>query len=149
MATHLKRNILLIITAALVLLVLISYLVVFFRSPSDSFLFPAQKEPANCYMEASAHGWLFIDNDCLRLKPVWFLGKGYLLIWPHGYSAEVIDGKLHVLDESGEPVAKVGDRVTIGGGEVPKAFAEELVGTEFPDSAVGNYFVTSGIGADN
>lgn len=40
------------------------------------------------------------------------------VIWPYGYSARDDGGRLAVLDATGTVVAREGDRVAIGGGEI-------------------------------
>jgi len=40
----------------------------------------------------------------------------WLLLWPEGYTAQLVDGQLEVLDESGEVVAREGERLRVGGG---------------------------------
>jgi hypothetical protein len=40
------------------------------------------------------------------------------VIWPYGYSARDDGGRLAVLDSTGTVVAREGDRVAIGGGEI-------------------------------
>jgi hypothetical protein len=45
-------------------------------------------------------------------------GLVHVVVWPNGYSARADAGRLVVLDGSGDVVARVGDRVSIGGGEV-------------------------------
>ncbi len=40
------------------------------------------------------------------------------VIWPYGYSARDDGGRLSVLDSTGTVVAREGDRIAIGGGEI-------------------------------
>jgi len=41
------------------------------------------------------------------------------IVWPYGYVATEVDGVVTVFDGNGEPVARVGDELELGGGEVP------------------------------
>jgi len=49
----------------------------------------------------------------------------YLLIWPHGYTMEFIDGKLMVIDEMGSIIATEGDELTLSGGGIPHSWESE------------------------
>ncbi len=75
--------------------------------------FPTQKEPATSYMAALLSDKpeeLIIKDGCLR-------AGGYLLVWPYGFSLTTDkDGIFQVIDSTGQPVARVGDKVRIGGG---------------------------------
>jgi len=75
--------------------------------------FPTQKEPATSYMVALLSDKpeeLIIKDGCLR-------AGGYLLVWPYGFSLSTDkDGIFQVIDNKGQPVARVGDKVRIGGG---------------------------------
>ncbi|MFZ2411344.1 MAG: S-layer protein domain-containing protein [Candidatus Methanoperedens sp.] len=52
---------------------------------------------------------LIIKDGCLR-------AGGYLLVWPYGFSLSTDkDGIFQVIDSTGQPVARVGDKVRIGG----------------------------------
>lgn len=44
---------------------------------------------------------------------------GYLLIWPPNYTWNLEHDTIQILDGTGQVIARVGDKVQIGGGEVP------------------------------
>ncbi len=75
--------------------------------------FPTQKEPATSYMAALLSDKpeeLIINDGCLR-------AGGYLLVWPYNFSLSTDkDGVLQIINSTGQPVARVGDKVRIGGG---------------------------------
>ena len=50
------------------------------------------------------------------------------VIWPFGYAAAQVDGRLALLDERGLPVAAVGDPVRLTGGETSSNGAWETCG---------------------
>ncbi|MCD4670284.1 MAG: hypothetical protein K8S14_07550 [Actinomycetia bacterium] len=83
------------------------------KSSSSVPFFPTQKEPATSYMEALLSDKpeeLIIRDGCLR-------AGGYLLVWPYGFSLSTDkDGIFQVIDSTGQPVARVGDKVRISGG---------------------------------
>jgi hypothetical protein len=43
-------------------------------------------------------------------------GTRIVVVWPHGWAAVDADGSRTLLNDRGEPVARVGDEVGIGGG---------------------------------
>jgi hypothetical protein len=44
-------------------------------------------------------------------------GTSIVVVWPHGWAAMDQDGMRILLNDRGDPVARVGDRVEIGGGQ--------------------------------
>ena len=78
-------------------------------------LFAVQSKPSEFRMTALLEGVLVLDdNGCLRIKNY----EEYLPVWPHGFS--LVEENLTVLDSSGRAVARVGERVKLGGGECPE-----------------------------
>lgn len=104
---------------------------------------PVQKEydPSYIYPTALLEGKLVLDNSNLRLKPFW--GKGDLPIWPYGYSLRITDKQIEVIDNDGQLVARVGDKIKVGGGEVPAEIVEEYIGRQLPDDCEGPYWLVS------
>jgi len=80
--------------------------------------FPLQDKPdgERAVMEALASGTLIFVNNCIRISGP--QGTSHMLIWPPDYSLKTENGTVEIINEAGEVVAKVGDRVQIGGGEV-------------------------------
>ncbi len=77
--------------------------------------FPVQKNPTDECMDAELSDKpeeLVLEDGCLR-------AGGYLLIWPYNFSLSTKDGVIHVIDDTGQPIARVGDKLTMGGGESP------------------------------
>jgi hypothetical protein len=66
-------------------------------------------------VQAYGGGKLVLDEQgCLRLNP-----GGDVVVWPHDHSADVdARGRVRIRDGKGRVVAKVGDNVAVGGGEV-------------------------------
>ena len=120
----------------------------FTTTPPAPF-FPVQKEPdpSNIYPEALAEGKLVLDNSYLRLKPSWgkgdVWGKGELLIWRYGYSLRIEGKEIQIIDNDGQLVARVGDKIKVGGGEVPVEIVEKYIGQQLPDDCTGPYWLVS------
>jgi hypothetical protein len=111
--------------------------------------FPVQKEPDPSYIypAALAEGKLVLDNSNLRLKPSWGKGdvwsKGELLVWPYGYSLRINGKQIQIIDNDGQLVARVGDKIKVGGGEVPAEIVEIYTGKRPPDECPGPYWLVS------
>ena len=129
------------------MLLALPFLTVACHNTSSSPLFPVQlekyaKEP---YPTALGRGWLALDDNCLRLKPFYFFGKGVLLIWPYGYSLETESKEIRILDNDGRVVARVGHWIKVGGGEVPLEIVEKYIGKPLSDNCTGPYWLVSGV----
>lgn len=75
-------------------------------------------------MDALFEGILTLENGCLRLQDG--ADEGYAAIWPFGFSFRAEGDEVDTLDGEGESVARVGERILVGGGELPGVTAEEL-----------------------
>lgn len=110
------------------------------NTPSLTPFFPVQKSGLD-QMLSLAEGKLVLDNGYLRLKR--FFGKGDLLIWPYGYSLRIEGKEIQAIDSDGQVVARVGDRIKVGGGEVPAEIVEKYIGQPLPDNCTGPYWIVS------
>ena len=112
-------------------------------SESDIY-FPTLEEPANAYMDALTEGKLILNGKYILLKAGFlFFTEDMLLLWPYGYSVEVEKGNIHILDDNRDIVARVGDHVKMGGGQIPVSHLETLIGESLPDSWEGNCWMVS------
>jgi hypothetical protein len=95
-------------------------------SPTDSsgLFFPTQEptEGPRAVMEALTSGKLVVEKGCLLLSHE--DGSTDLPVWPPGFELSTKGGEIRVLDEAGRVVARVGDQVRMGGGQV--AVSERL-----------------------
>jgi hypothetical protein len=103
--------------------------------------FPVQKEVPNAMLQALLQGELVVENGCLRVS-------GNLILWPYGYSVQTEDGETLVLNAEGRAVARVGDFVQLGGGEIPAFSAEARTGTALPEGCAGPYWLTGEVVGD-
>lgn len=85
---------------------------------------------------------LLEENGCLRIEDY---GKSYLLILPHGFSVGVDEEGTMVIDEEGKTVARVGDTIQVGGGEVSAGVAREATGGSLPEGCPGPYYLVGSI----
>jgi hypothetical protein len=110
---------------------------------SSTPFFPVQRAGLS-RMEALTEGRLELDNGYLRVDNV----DNYLLIWPHGFSLRTEGEEILVIDDNGQVFARVGDKITVGGGEIaiPEEEAKELieesiVDQPLPDDCQGPYWI--------
>lgn len=112
--------------------------------PPPGVVFPRQYPPEGLPEEMAALliGELVKENGCLRVGDE---NMSHLIVWPYDHTVTAAaDGTLHIRDDSGAVVARVGDGVRMGGGEVPSV--ESLTATEIPDRCGGPYWLAgSGI----
>ena len=107
------------------------------NNSSPAPCFPVQKAGLDRWA-GELEGKLVLDNGCLRVDK-------YLLIWPHGFSLRTEGEEILVIDSNGQVVARVGDIINVGGGEVTAEGAREFIGKSFtvqplPDNCTGPYF---------
>ncbi len=106
--------------------------------------FPVQRDPGFIYMEARAEGRLILYEGCLRLRPTF--GRGHMIIWPYGYKLRLEGKTIQVLNADGQAVARVGDRIVLGGGEASSMeFIENYIGQPLPPDCTGPYWMAGGI----
>lgn len=83
---------------------------------------PGDDDPRDDGPDGMTGGVLAADEDgCVWLVDEGEDGEGLepevALIWPAGYAFDT--STQQIIDPSGEPVASIGDRVALGGGETP------------------------------
>ena len=83
--------------------------------------FPRQTAQGDV-MDALLVGTLAEVDGCVRV--IAETGQDdYLPIWPPGFALEAIDGVLAVRDPDGQPLVRLGDTVSLSGGELPEGHA--------------------------
>jgi len=106
--------------------------------------FPVQKSGFD-QMLLQLQGELELDDGYLRVK---YFDDNYLLIWPHGFSLRTEGKEIQVIDSDGQLVARVGERIKVGGGEVPAEIVEKYIGQPLPDNCTGPYWIVSEVITD-
>ncbi len=104
------------------------------NTSTSTLFFPVQKNPKNVQMTALLKGELVLINGCLRVD-------NYLLVWPYGFSISREGEVIQILDIAGKPIAYIGDKVKLGGGEMPSKFVAQY-SSELPsDRCSGPYWI--------
>ncbi len=87
--------------------------------------FPQQRSAPIGYPDAMGGGKLVVDGEgCLRTK-VSAEDPGSVPLWPSSFELDTEGDKIQVLDGKGRVVARVGDEVDMGGGDVTREMLEE------------------------
>jgi hypothetical protein len=113
-------------------------------------IFPTLSNPKIPYPQSSARGRLIIDDGCIRLRSLlptygFMIGSSMLLIWPHGYTTNVVNGKVAILNDKCEIVAWVGMTIYIGGGNISQEVVDANVENPLPDKYHGPYWMVSNV----
>jgi hypothetical protein len=105
-------------------------------SVQPELYFPVQKERAHYMILDPLQGELLMDSHgCLRIKE-------RLIIWPYGFSTNIDDSVIEIIDSEGKPAMRVGDYVKLAGADnTPGFFAEEKLGHPLPEWCEGPYFL--------
>jgi hypothetical protein len=116
------------------------------ENPSVANLFfPVTQAPASQHMDSLATGKLVAEGNILGVKSGWFFDKGDVLIWPYGYSLGTQNARICVIDSEGQVVAKVGDSIKLGGGEISRELAEEQIGRPLPSDISGSFWLIGSV----
>ena len=110
------------------------------RLPSSIVFFPEQKSQEGG-MEALLWGELVLTNGLLRIQTDQFVGNvSYLPLWPPGYSVCEEDGTIQLF-KGGDVIAKLGEEIYMGGGELSIQSANDLLVDPLPLYAEGPYWL--------
>jgi hypothetical protein len=86
---------------------------------------------------------LYTPMRCPRIQSESGMSN-YLPIWPQGYSLEISNGLIGIMDETGNLVAREGDELTLSGGGIPDSWDSEeyrQLYYELPGDCLAPYFI--------
>lgn len=115
-------------------------------SVSSVPFFPTAKEPATLYMQALLSDKpevLELVGGCLRVNNGY---DNYLLVWPYGFSLYTEGDLIQVIDDTGQSVVRVGDKIKVGGGECAGCTNKDIAkfSAELPsDRCSGPYWIVA------
>ena len=110
------------------------YEIPFDINPDPSVCFPQLKMRSMAFMLALLTGELVLEDGYLRID-------GTLIIWQPDYFVNNNEGTIEILDRNGEVVARVGEEVSMGGGEVPIEHINKLLKEPLPADCKGPYWL--------
>jgi len=111
------------------------YEIPFDINPDPSVCFPQLKMRSGAFMEALLTGELVLEDCYLRID-------GTLIIWQPDYFVNNNDGTIEILDRNGEVVARVGEEVCMGGGEITSIeHINKLLKEPLPQDCEGPYWL--------
>ena len=115
--------------------------------PGPTIFFPQQKavDGEREVMDALLIGKLVVVEGCLRVNTS-YSDTGYLLVWPPDFRLSTENDTIQVLNGAGQVVARVGDEVDIGGGEVRYLERlDEYVRQQLPPDCSGTYWIVGDV----
>ena len=107
-------------------------------TPDPTIHFPQLRTRSAAFMEALLQGKLAVTEGCLRVTGS---GGSHLVIWQPDFFVNNHEGVIEILDRNGEVVARVGEEIRIGGGEVPLTEKlKQLLREPLPEQCRGPYW---------
>ena len=94
-------------------------------NPVDSIYFPQLKIRSSSFMEALLIGTLEVEKSCLLVKQEED-DQRMVIVWQTDYFLNDNEGKIEMLDRDGNVVARVGETLYLGGGEIGGIEADKL-----------------------
>jgi len=110
-------------------------------TPVPTIHFPQSRTRSATLMTALLVGKLIVKDGCLRVSASEG-DRGHLIIWQPDYFLNSNEGVIEILDRNGEVVARVGEAIRMGGGEV--ALTENLkrqLREPLPEQCEGPYWL--------
>jgi hypothetical protein len=94
-------------------------------NPDDTIYFPQLKARSPSFMEALLIGRLEVENGCLLAYQA-ESNQPITIIWQTDYFLHNNDGSIEMLDREGKVVARVGEMIYLGGGQVGSINPDQL-----------------------
>jgi hypothetical protein len=114
-------------------------------APPPLTYFPIQNQSFTVYPALGIEGILILENGILRISPVDNTDNtSHLPIWPIGFSWRAEDGIITVINNKNEAVARVGDKIGVGGGNVALWVVDRYTFPPVPKDCPGPYWLASG-----
>ena len=91
--------------------------------PGSTLWFPRQKSVKGPLVQRTAlnGGELILDGDCLRVGRPDVISRNQnpnlVVVWPAGFTPHIEEGVVHIRNGAGRIIARVGDKIYMGGGE--------------------------------
>ena len=110
-------------------------------TPVPTIHFPQLRTRSATFMEALLVGKLIVKDGCLRVSAS-ERDRGHLIIWQPDYFLNSNEGVIEILDRNGQVVARVGEEIRMGGGEVPlTANLKRQLREPLPEQCEGPYWL--------
>ena len=104
-------------------------------NPDDSIYVPQLKVRSSSFMEALLIGRLVVENGCLQAFQE-ESNQSFTIVWQADYFLNNNEGSIEMLDREGNVVARVGEMIYLGGGEV-RRMDPELLRAPIPEHCSG------------
>jgi hypothetical protein len=116
-------------------------------TPDPTIHLPQLKTRSAALMTALTIGKLVVKDGCLRIGEG---GSSHLILWQPDYFVNNNNGVIEVLDRNGQVVARVGEEIRMGGGEVPLTpELERQLRAPLPKECPGPYWLMGQLASHN
>ncbi len=110
-------------------------------TPDPTIQFPQLRTRSATFMAALLEGKLIVKDGYLRVS-AGDSDRGALIIWQPDYFLNNNEGVVEILDRDGEVVARVGEEIRVGGGEVPLTEnLQQQLREPLPEQCEGPYWL--------
>jgi hypothetical protein len=113
-------------------------------SPTPIF-FPVQLDrySRQPYPTDLAKGRLTLEENYLCLSAFMDSGESAVLVWPPGFSFKLDNQVVTILNQTGQTVARVGDKIQVNGGLVTVSTVEKYIGAKLPEGCEEPFWLVS------
>jgi len=119
----------------------------FALTPIPGLFLPQLRARSASFMAALMQGKLVAEAGCLRVVES-DGSDGHLIIWQPDYFLTDNGGKIEILGRDGQIVARVGEKISLGGGDVPLTTFSSQLREPIPSQCKGPYWLMGGIVAE-
>ncbi|GAP13094.1 hypothetical protein LARV_00836 [Longilinea arvoryzae] len=110
-------------------------------TPVGGLFFPQLRARSVVFMTALLEGQLVLEDGCLRVV-TGFAPQGSLIIWQPDYFPSQKGDQIEILDRNGLSVARVGESIALGGGEIQLSDdTTRQLRESIPAACAGPYFL--------
>ena len=102
------------------------------------------REASNAFPEALMSGTVVELDGCIRVRSD-AGSRGHLLVWQPDHRIQRNGERIEIVDGSGKVLARVGEQIRIGGGEMPRAAVEKALKAPLPPACTGPYWMAGSV----
>jgi hypothetical protein len=112
----------------------------FSLTPAPDVHMPQLKMRSGSFMAALLVGELVVMDGCLRVQ-VENSPESHLIFWQTDYFLNDNEGQLEILNRESDVVARVGEPIQLGGGEIPAPVDDDQLQAPLPAACTGPYWL--------
>jgi hypothetical protein len=109
-------------------------------TPVPEVYMPQLKTRSASFMQALLVGELVVKDGCLRIQAE-NSSESHLVFWQTDYFLTDNNGTIEILNREGQVVARVGEPIQMGGGEITEAVSDDQLQGPLPTACSGPYWL--------